>query len=733
MRLRTYIAAAGLGASLAVSTLPAAAVTGPTGSFAAVRVDKPPALDAALTDPAWDKAVVATGLQTITTQKPSPFASRFMLLYDDANLYVGMKLDQTGAPVTATQSANDVGFGLDDFAGIGIDPSGNGGQVYFFMTTPLGTRYQQSTESVRFAPPWTAVAARSGSGWSAMMVIPLRVLRRPSGSVQTWRFDYIRRIAALNVNESWAYDSTMNDGGGGTGGFPQAGDARFWPRLTDLKIAGGPARRPPRAEVYGLAAAGEDRRRFQQADGNFVQTGTRSVGADVVVPLTGTSAFVAAIAPDYSNVEVDQQTIAPQEFRRALAEYRPFFTQGANFFNPISLNGINAAPNQIFYSPAIGPFDRGLKLEGAEGFQSFGALEAQGTGFDDMVFGYKHATPNRAFAWSVDGVITHHRAGNDTIDQREGDDSTWQAQVGGRNVNTGFVYALEYAREHGTFVTDDRQAYKSENFLDVHQHNYEVFTGYRMIGPQWAPVLGYTQNSDVRGPQTFFDLNGTLAPNGWIKRADLFVTADRFVDGSGAVHQADTNVNLDLQFKNGLHLFGGPYSSFLRTYDSGLVGYPFYTGGVTRTYAFHSVNLGWKEGTPAPINASYSWGPFADLFLQQLTLSTSRAIGKRWSVGAEVDGTRERPTFGGDSNGQWLRRITVGENIDASTNFSLSLRGISGTGGFAQPGVNLAGSFHHRFKNDSELFFNYGTPAAPTTLQRVVLKYVLRTGGGAGT
>ena len=60
-------------------------------------------------------------------------------------------------------------------------------------------------------------------------------------------------------------------------------------------------------------------------------------------------------------------------------------------------------------------------------------------------------------------------------------------------------------------------------------------------------------------------------------------------------------------------------------------------------------------------------------------------------------------------------------------------RGYRGTGGFAQPGVNLAASLHHRFKNDSELFFNYGTPAAPTTLQRVVLKYVLRTGGGSGT
>ncbi|HZW52460.1 MAG TPA: hypothetical protein VFF00_00435 [Candidatus Elarobacter sp.] len=733
MRLRSLILAAGVCASFGVMALPAAAVTGPAGSFTAARTDKPPALDPALSDPAWDKAVVASELQTITTQRPSAFKSRFMLLYDDQNLYVGMKLDQTGAPVTASQTSNDVGFGLDDFAGIGIDPTGNGGQVYFFMTTPRGTRYQQSTESARFAPPWTAVARVAGNEWSAMMVIPLKVLRRPSGSVQTWRFDFIRRIAALNVNESWAYDATMSDGGGGTNGFPQAGDARFWPRLTGLKIAGGPARRPPRAEIYALGSAGMDRSRFQQADGNFIDTGARHFGADVVVPITGTTAFVAALAPDYSNVEVDQQTIAPQEFRRALNEYRPFFTQGANFFNPISLTGINAPANVIFYSPSIGPFNRGLKLEGTQGLQSFGLMEAQGAGFDDMVFGYKHATPNRAFAWSIDAVAAHHRFGNDTIDPRAGNDTTWQAQVGGRNNNTGFVYALDYAREHGSFVKDDRLAYKSEDFIDVHQHNYEVYTGYRTIGPEYAPVLGFTVNSDIRGPQAFFDLNGTLSPHGWIKRADLFLTADRYVDGSGAVHQADTNINLDLQFKNGLHLSGGPYSSFLRTYDSGLVGYPFYTGGVTRSFAFHSVNLGYKEGTPAPFNASVSWGPFADLFLQQVSFSTSRAIGTRWSIGAEIDGTRERPTFGGPSDGQWLRRITIGETIGPATNVSVALRSISGTGGFAQPGVNLAGSFHHRFKNDSELFLNYGTPAAPTTLQRVVLKYVLRTGGGAGT
>jgi hypothetical protein len=731
MRFRSLALATGFCLSM-FAAAPAFAATGPSASFAAVRTDKAPALDASLADPAWQKATVASGMQTVTTQKASAHQSQFLLLYDDANLYVGMKLEQSGAALTASQSANNVGFGLDDFAGIGIDPSANAGQVYFFMTTPRGTRYQQASESSRYAPPWTAVAARTDTGWNAMLVIPLSVLRTSGAPVQTWRFNFIRRIASENVNETWAYDPIMNDGGGGTNNFPLFGDARFWPHLTGLAFKG-TARRKPRADVYLLGSAGGDRRRFAAADGNFVQTGTRNFGADVVVPVTGTSSFVGAFAPDFSNVEVDQQTIAPQEFRRALTEYRPFFAQGATFFDPVSLNSINSAPNRIFYSPSIGEFTRGLKFEGTQGLQSFGVLETKGVGFDDEVFGLKHATQNRSFLWSLDGVVTHHTALNDTIDQRAGNDATWEAQVGGRNNITGMVYALDYARESGTFVSNSKLAYKSEDFIDVHKRNYEVFLGYRTIGPQYAPVDGYTSNADLRGPQTFFDWNGTLSPNGPIKRVDLFLSADRATDGSGAMHQADMSATLDIQLKNGLHLNGGPFTSELRTYDSGLIGYPFYTGGVTRSYNFHSVLAGWKEGTPAPTTASYVWGPFADMYLQQVTLATSRAIGTRWSIAGEIDGTIEHPTFGGPVNGQWLRRLTVGETIDANTNFSISLRGISGTGGFAQPGVNLAGSFHHRFKNDSELFVNYGTPASPVTLQRFIVKYVLRTGGGAGT
>ncbi len=714
----------------ALCATPARGAVNAATSLVAVRVEKPPPLDPALTDPIWTTAVHNDGFVSVTTHAPSRQPTSFAVLYDTTNLYVAIHCDQKGIPISATQGAHDVGFGLDDFVGVGIDPSANGSQVYFFMTTPRGTRYEQSTESSHYAPPWTAVAKTTPFGWNAILVVPFKIMRVPSRSVQRWRFDVIRRIAAADENESWAFDPLMNDGGGGVSSFPAATDARYWPTLTDLNLAS--ARRAVRFEGYALANAGADRRQFVRPDGSFAESGVRRFGADVTYPITGTVSLVGAFAPDFSNVEIDQQTIAPQEFRRSFTEYRPFFAQGASFLLPISLPTINAPPNRYFYSPSIGAFDRGLKIEGTFGLQSLGLLEAKGAGFDDIVFGFKHVLPDRSFGYSIDGALAHHQLGNATIDQRAGDDGVVEAQIRGQDNHTGFIYALDYAGEQGTFVKQNGLAHKSEDLIDVHKPNYEFFLGYRDIGPEYGPVDGYTGVPDERGLQSFLDVNGTLAKYGPVKRIDATITVDRFVDRSSAAHQSDASVTLDIELKNGFHLSGGPSTSALRTYNGNLVGYPNYANGLTQSYNAHSLAIGYRDGTSAPIDVAYSWGPFTSFYLQQVSASTSRPIGPRFSILAELDGTREHYLSGG-ADGQWLRRVGIGETLGKRGNISLSLRTISGNGGFASPGTNLAASFHYRFASGSELFFNYGTPAATSTLQRFILKYVLRTGAGAGT
>ena len=159
---------------------------------------------------------------------------------------------------------------------------------------------------------------------------------------------------------------------------------------------------------------------------------------------------------------------------------------------------------------------------------------------------------------------------------------------------------------------------------------------------------------------------------------------------------------------------------------------PIFTGGVNLPFNQTSIALGYRDGTPSPIDGFYGAGKFANFYLQQFNLATTRPLGNRLSLQLTYAGTHERAdSFGVD--GQLLRSVSFGESLGTDTSVTLAYRAINGLGGFAPPGNNFATAFHTKFKNGSELFINFGTPAAPSTLDRLVVKYLLRIGGGAGT
>src|SRR5579864_2558435 len=691
-----------------------------TQSFAAVKADHPPVLENLLADPSWQAALKADVFVNVTTHSVGGFATTAYLMYGSDDLYVAFHCEQSTVPVTAEQTTNNVGFGLDDYVAVGIDPSGNGSQVYYFFATPRGVRYQQASESTRYQPAWNARAAQVPGGWNAVLIIPLKDIRAQAG--RRWRFNFLRHVARVNENYSWAYDGVMTDAAGG-GAWPPFTDARFWPALDGIKIAGNAARPSPRAEVYGLQTAGRDRNVFEQGTtGAFAQQNVRNVGVDFTYPFTNTLAFVGTLNPDFSNVEVDQQIIAPQEFARVFTEYRPFFAQGAAFLNPNEVfgNPILPSANLLFYSPDIGTFDRGEKIEGTFGHQALGILNAKGSGFDDTAYGYKHATDNKAFSWWFDGVQADHTLGHDT---------TYEMGFKGRNLGNGFVDGFDYSQETGSFTPDASQGRQLLAFVDVHQTHYEVNVDYQDVGPYFNPVDGLTFVNDARGTAIFVDLPGSGTGNSIIKRYDFFLSADRYLDRSGQVREADVLVAPDITFKSLIHISGGPLDSELRTYADG---FPVYSGGVTEPFHTNALNLGYKDGTQAPLDFSYLYGPFSTFYLQQYQSSTSRQISSRLNLGLEYDATRERFFAGGD-DGQTLRRISLSENLGPESNFSIGLRSINGRGGLALPGLNFTAGFHRKFPNGNEMYLAYGTPASPVSLNRLLLKYILRIGGGAGT
>ncbi|HKW11888.1 MAG TPA: hypothetical protein VJO33_16000, partial [Gemmatimonadaceae bacterium] len=317
-----------------------AGATEPSGMYLAVMTKHAIGSDTSLSDPDWSRGIITDGtrpFEDITTRSAAPLGTAAYVLYDERNLYVAFKAQQPGVPIVANQTTNNVGFGLDDFIGVGIDTSGNGSTVYYFETTPRGTRYQQASESTRYSPLWHAVARVDRGAWTAVMTIPLNALHRSGASTQTWRFNFVRGIAVSGEHYTWAFDGTMRDAA--IPQWPQFSDAQFWPRISGAVgngHSGQSFRERTRADVYALGSGGGDRNLFAQANGTFAAERVRPLGIDFGYALTDTVHFVATVNPDFSNVEVDQQTIAPQEFKRPLQEYRPFFAQGAAFLTPSS-------------------------------------------------------------------------------------------------------------------------------------------------------------------------------------------------------------------------------------------------------------------------------------------------------------------------------------------------------------------------------------------------------------
>ena len=722
--MRLY-AAALIFVAWCLASVPASAADR-SARLSAQRVSAPLTLDAGLSDPRWAAAPATADFTDVLAHAPAGFKTRAAVLYDDTNVYVGFWSDQAAA-LTINQKTDNVGLGSDDYVGIGLDPGGNGEQAYYFEVNPAGARFQVASESARYNPQWSAAAKTEDGRWTAMMVIPLRSLRIPASALQTWRLNFIRVVAAGGHQYTWGYAGQMNIGSG----FPDLRDARWWPALSDVRLARRPFKARPRFELYGLESAGGNRTAFVAPDGTPFSQNPRNAGLDLSYPLTPTVSFVGAFSPDFSNVEADQLTIQPQIFRRNLTEYRPFFAQGANFINNPPTNiSVNEPPNSTFYSPSIGTFDRGFKVEGTYGkYQSFGVLEARGTSeatlqqFDDVAFGWKHLLPGKTFGYWTNGVIANHG---------DGRDAAVEFGAEARDLRSGWVSGLFHQRETGTFVADGARAISNYGFIDHQSNTHELLVGYRDIGPLYNPIDGFTPIGDVRGLVGSLNLFGSLPQLG-VKNGNVNATADRYLDRTGAVHKADANIALNADFKNlfSLHLSSG--QTEVRSYDGNFyTGYPFYRNPLDQRFDVTYIGLGYGEQSPRPITAQYSWGPFGAYYLQQITSNMTLPFGGRYTISLEYDGTREK-RFTGPADGQWLRRATFGWSIDKDTNVSLALRDISGRGGFANPGTNFSGSLHKRFHGGNELYLNFGTPAATRTLNRTILKYVIKTGTESGT
>jgi len=285
-------------------------------------------------DESWSKAARVPVTFDFTYQRPGEPATVYVA-QDPGGIDAAFVVSQK-EQLTAAQETNGAGVPNDDHVTVALWPQGSDGFAYTFSATPVGARYQTSSENSAYSPEWTAAARRTPAGYTVTIRIPFAVIR--SGGSTDWKVQFERSTIAKGSVQVWEHAQ----------GQRNAAEAVFAGTLRGVRgaTAAAHAKPKPRLQVYGLG---------EIASGT-VGGDTSRTGADLALPVSATSSLLASFHPDYSNLEIDQQSIAPTAFARRYSEVRPFFTQAASNFN-YTFSCTNC-PTTL-YTPAIPTFRQG--------------------------------------------------------------------------------------------------------------------------------------------------------------------------------------------------------------------------------------------------------------------------------------------------------------------------------------------------------------------------------------
>ena len=663
----------------------------------AVSRGTPPPLDPNADSSAWKSAPSVTlpwdvqGGHAMREQTIAYVATSGTALY--------VRFDATQRePIFQTQRTNDVGQGTDDEVWVDLWPTGPTGFQYQFFVTPNGTHYASSSENTAFSPRWDSHGAMHGAGYTVTMRIPLGVMRGAQSS-HDWRVQFVRYIRATGAQAVWSYDAAQ---------INPDDPARAGAMKLDVAVA---HRRLPRIGPYLL-------------------TGTNSrAGLDLSIPLNASNSFYATLHPDFSNVELDQQTIAPTVFPRAYAEVRPFFAQGANNFNQFYCNFCNSLTP--LYTPAIPTPRDGYALEGKTGPFSYTAFDAVGIGRDDRAAGVVYASPDTRWNASINRV---------EVDQPGFFDDVTVAGAYYNDLKHVVVYA-NYGNDAGTGVVQGNRAQYYDTGATWSSQTFSIWGGVHRIGSSFNPADGYVPIPGVSGWGVFANKIWTTTPNDAVAAFALGGELRRNHGDDGPLDQTDNRLNFDVLTRSAIDLNVSTGSTYIR-FPNDLFE-PVSQNGASLT--FHSgsqtnnptaFNVHGPSATPTTF--SYTTGRFGEGRLDTWVRTSTIRIASRGMLTLDVDDTTQY-FAGAPANVQWFERVGYTHQLSADSSLGIGVRRVVGQPPQPNGGGNCIGTcsnisfaYHARF-HGAELYAAYGDPNALTTVPQVIIKAIFYVLGEKGT
>ncbi len=461
-------------------------------------------LDGILSEAMWRQADSITGLHQVEPREGAAPIGRTVVrvLASRDVLLIGIVADDPDpGAITAYARERDASLGSQDHIGIVLDTFLDGRSGYIFAVGPLGARYdalvtgQGEDENSDWDAAWEAAAARTPTGWSAELRIPVKSLIFKPG-LEAWGFNVQRRIQRHLEVTRWSGPRRDWE-------FGQTSRAGLLTGLPAFRLGAGVTIRP--ATTAGARHPGPD----TDLEGTVHPSldATQRLGSNLLGWLT--------VNTDFAETEVDTRQTNLTRFPLFFPEKRDFFLEGSDIFE----FGLGAADAVIpFFSRRIGLFEgrevpirAGLKLSGRAGQTNLGALVTR-TGSDDEAgvgtetLGAVRVRQNVLAESSVGALLTFGDPAGAGNAWTAGLDATFQTSRfrGDKNFLLG-VWGLTTDRE-GLTGRQRAAGFK----VDYPNDDWDIVLTYRWIGEGFRPSLGFVPRPATQ--QIFAGANRTLRP-----------------------------------------------------------------------------------------------------------------------------------------------------------------------------------------------------------------------------
>jgi len=293
---------------------------------------------------------------------PSAQRTEVYIGYDREELHVVfLAFDDDPSQIRANLSSRENIDG-DDHVEITFDTFNDQRAAFSFRTTPLGIQWDARwTEGssrrggfdTTLEMVWESEGELTEQGYMARMSIPLRSLRFPDSSEQTWRIQFARNIPRLSEESYWPPYSVDVEG-----------------RLNQTAMLTGIRDVSPgnNSQIIPFIFAREVDSLDLGATGGpkFDRTSEQDVGVDAKFIFNDSMVLDVTLNPDFSQVESDQpQVTLNQRFEVQFPERRPFFVENADFF---------ATDSDLVFTRRIVDPEGGARFTGRAGRYGFGSI-----------------------------------------------------------------------------------------------------------------------------------------------------------------------------------------------------------------------------------------------------------------------------------------------------------------------------------------------------------------------